>query len=101
MVDMAELLRDSLEAKRRRAQSELEPGKCGAPATCRREILDFTSWVQWLALYESVVQSRFPSKGKDMWAHLRVMASKYWRGPCYAWNDGKCTSSHCRFEVSW
>ena len=43
-VDMAELLRDNLEAERRRARSELETGKSGAPASSRREVPDFTSW---------------------------------------------------------
>ena len=55
-VDMAELLRDNLEAERRRARSELETGKSGAPASSRREVPDFTSCVQCFALYASVVQ---------------------------------------------
>jgi len=42
-VDMAKLLRDNLEAERRRAQVELEPGKGNSPAPARREIPDFTS----------------------------------------------------------
>ena len=78
-VDMAELLRGNLEAERMRAQSELEPGKSGTLAPNRREIPDFTSWVQCFALYASVVQSRFPEKGKDLWAYLGVIASEYRR----------------------
>ncbi len=186
-VDMAELLRDNLEAERRRAQVELEPGKSNSPAPARREIPDFTSWVQCFALYASVIQANFPDKGRDLWAYLGVIASEYrrvggsgWRlydaafrqqfasmesadfgkvdttlfattfltyhrsahscvgclpaghdsdehssgrrhveggrphqeasrggepgfkrrrrGPCYAWNDGRCNITHCRFE---
>ena len=78
-VDMAELLRDNLEAERRRARSELETGKSGAPASSRREVPDFTSWVQCFALYASVVQSRYPSKGRDLWAYLGVIASEFRR----------------------
>ena len=74
-VDMAELLRDNLEAERRRAQSEIDTGRGVAPAGNRREVQDFTSWVQCFALYASVVQSKFPEKGKDLWAYLGVIAS--------------------------
>ena len=78
-VDMAELLRDNLEAERRRAQSQLDTGRGVAPAGNRREVPDFTSWVQCFALYASVVQSKFPEKGKDLWAYLGIIASEYRR----------------------
>ena len=78
-VDMAELLQDNLEAERRRAQSELDTGRGVAPAGNRREVPDFTSWVQCFTLYASVVQSKFPEKGKDLWAYLGVIALEYHR----------------------
>lgn len=79
-VDMAELLYDNLEAERRRARVEPESGKNGTPVPTRREIPDFTSWVQCFALYaSSVVQSKFPDKGRDLWAYLGVIASEYRR----------------------
>ena len=65
-VDMAELLRDNLEVEQRRAQSVLDTGQGVAPAGNRREVPDFTSWVQCFTLYASVVQSKFPEKGKDL-----------------------------------
>ena len=78
-IDKAELLQDNLEAERRRAQTELEMGKSGAPTPSRREIPDFTSWVQCFALYVSVVEAKYPNKGKDLWAYLGVIASEYRR----------------------
>ena len=85
-VDMLELIRDKLEAERRRAQSELEPGKSGTPAPNRREIPDFTSWVQCFALHDSVVQSRFQEKGKDLRAYVGVNASEYRRVGGSGWH---------------
>ncbi len=78
-VDIAEILCDNLEAEKRRAQVELEPGKSNSQAQARREIPDLTSWVQCFALYASVIQANFPDKGRDLWAYLGVIASEYRR----------------------
>ena len=68
-IDIAELLRDNLEAQRR-ASAVAQHGATGAsPAKSRREIPDLMSWVQWLDTYIAVVTSKFPHRIKELLAY--------------------------------
>ena len=49
-VDIAELLRDNMEAERRRAGWEGEPS-----LTRRREVPDILSWLQCFSIYAAVL----------------------------------------------
>ena len=35
-------------------------------------------------------------KREDRYQHYEARRS--WKGPCYAWNDSKCSAPYCRFE---
>ena len=76
-VDMAELLKDNIEAERRRAQ--LANG--GTPIQVagrqtRREVPDVLSWAQCFGMYTAVVGSRFPEKVKELLAYQTTIISE-------------------------
>ena len=67
-VDMAELLKDNMEAERRRILSESAfPETHFTNRPVRREILDMLSWLQCFSLYAAVVASKYPEKAKELW----------------------------------
>ena len=65
-IDIAELLRDNLEAQRR---ASAVAQHSSTPAKSRREIPDLMSWVQWLDTYIAVVTSKFPHRIKELLAY--------------------------------
>lgn len=68
-VDMAELLRDNMEAERRRAGQEKETGlRVG-----RREIPDMLSWLHCFSLYAAIIGSKYPEKMRELWAYQALM----------------------------
>ena len=74
-VDMAELLKDNMEAERRRMQAEGGTMHYqGRPS--RREIPDIISWVQCFGLYAAVVTSRYPQKMKELLAYQTTIVSE-------------------------
>ena len=76
-VDMAELLRDNMEAERRRAGHDGETSQGSRPA--RREIPDILSWLHCFSLYAAIVGSRYPGKMKDLLAYQALMISEHRR----------------------
>ena len=69
-VDMAELLRDDIEAERRRgAQGEGSNNS----KTPRREIPDILSWIQCFGIYVSVMVSKFPGRVPNMLAYQTTL----------------------------
>jgi hypothetical protein len=74
-VDMAELLRDNMEAERRRAGM----GSEATPRASRREIPDMLSWLHCFSLYAAVVGSRYPEKMKDLLAYQALMIAEHRR----------------------
>ena len=73
-VDMAELLKDNVEAERRR----LAPGENSQiPRPSRREIPDFESWLQCFSSYAAVVGSKYPHKCKELWAYQAFMIAEH------------------------
>ena len=70
-VDMAELLRDNIEAKRRRTDHP-----CSSSASShanRREVPDILSWLQCFGVYASVVASHKPEKFRQLMAYQTHM----------------------------
>ena len=71
-VDMADLLRDNIEASRRQADSEQH--RCGGEGKkARWEIPDFLSWLQCFGVYASVVADQQPERFKELMAYQTIM----------------------------
>ena len=71
-VDMAELLKDNMEAERRRSLSEsgTKRSSLAAQAT-RREVPDLSSWLYCFSLYAAAVCAKYPSKVKSRCLHTK------------------------------
>lgn len=76
-VVMAELLKDNMEAERRRWQLE-GPSPQGhyMGRTTRREIPDVLSWLQCFAVYAAVVTSKFPEKTRELLAYQAMIIAE-------------------------
>ena len=73
-VDMAELLKDNVEAERRRLLSgESRSGQ----RLGRREVPDFESWLQCFSAYAAVVCSKYPHKARELWAYQAFMIAEH------------------------
>eukprot|EP00731_Ephydatia_muelleri_P012358 Em0006g1252a len=72
-VDMAELLRDNLEADRRDAGTLSSEGGGVRRTGSRREVPDLLSWVQCFGVYIGVVASRQPEKVKQLLAYQTLI----------------------------
>ena len=71
-VDMAELLRDNIEAERRRALGE--SSSCpNASRPQRREVPDFMSWLQCFGTYVGIVATHKPERIKQLMAYQMTM----------------------------
>ena len=61
-VDMAELLRNNLEAQRRLLSVPVSSSSPSTPsARARREVPDLLSWVQCFGTYVAIVTSKYPA----------------------------------------
>ncbi len=76
-VDMAELLKDNMEAERRRWQQEgaSSQGPFMGRVT-RREIPDVLSWLQCFTTYAAVVTARYPEKTRELLAYQAMIISE-------------------------
>lgn len=72
-VDMAELLRDNLEAQRRAAASATTAPQPSVASKSRREVPDIMSWVQCFGVYMAVVTSKFPERTKELLAYQTLI----------------------------
>ena len=71
-VDMAELLRDNIEAEHRRAADQ--PGTSSSVSQPqRREVPDFLSWLQCFGVYACIVASHKPEKFRQLMAYQTIM----------------------------
>ncbi len=68
-VDMAELLRDNIEAERRRGQND----GASRPKQNRREVPDLLSWIQCFGIYVSVTASEHPERVSKMLAYQTTL----------------------------
>lgn len=72
-VDMAELLRDNMEAERRHTRSQSGETNNNGNTSARREIPDLLSWIQCFGMYTAVVASRSPERMQPMLAYQTMM----------------------------
>ena len=95
-IDMAELLRDNLEAQRR-ASAVAQPGATGASnAKSRREVPDLISWVQCFGTYMAVITSQFPHRIKELLAYQTLIVREARRCGGRGW---LAYDSHFRQQV--
>ena len=66
-IDMAELLKDNIEAERRRLASTEEGG--GSSRGARRGIPNLWSWLHCYSLFAAIICSKYPEKSREMWAY--------------------------------
>ena len=71
-VDMTELLRDNIEATRRRLDTDA-PHCSSDTEKNRREIPDFLSWLQCFGVYASIVVSKQPDRYRQLMAYQTLM----------------------------
>ena len=71
-VDMTELLRDNMEATRRRLDTDA-PHCSSDTKKNRREIPDFLSWLQCFGVYASIVVSKQPDRFRQLMAYQTLM----------------------------
>ena len=69
-VDMAELLRDNMEAERRRPRASSGDPLSGSS---RRQVPDLLSWIQCFWMYAAVVTSKHPDKTKQLLAYQTMI----------------------------
>lgn len=72
-VDMAELLRDNLEADRRGSLCDTSEPSAVTPKHPRREVPDLLSWVQCFGTYMGVIASQYPDRVKPLLAYQTLI----------------------------
>ena len=72
-VDMAELLRDNMEAERRRSKEDGASTSSGQLTQSRREVPDILSWVQCFGIYTSIVVQTRPEKTQQLLAYQTML----------------------------
>ena len=70
-VDMAELLRDNIEAERRKASQD--QGNSGGSNPRRREVPDLLSWIQCFGVYTCVVCEKSPERLRQLLAYQTML----------------------------
>ena len=83
-LDMAELLRDNMEADRRHDGRELPPGESRRP---RREVPDLLSWAQCFSTYAGVVTRQNPGRSREMFAYLTTVVREARRCGGGGWRE--------------
>ena len=73
-IDLAELLKDNIEAERRKLAAE-----AGTHFT-RREVPDFLCWTQCFNMYMAIVVSKYPEKIREMLAYQALIVGESRRG---------------------
>lgn len=76
-IDMAELLKDNMEAERRRMQADSGGAQTQfAGRQARRAIPDILSWLQCFGLYAAVVTSHYPEKSRELLAYQTMLIAE-------------------------
>ena len=70
---MAELLRDNMEAERRRTYSQSMEMSRGGGCSAKREIPDLLSWIQCFGMYAAVVASKSPDRIPQLLAYQTMI----------------------------
>ena len=72
-MDMAELLRDNMEAERRRAKESGSSSAVGQSSQNRREVPGILSWIQCFGMYACVVAAQRPEKFQQLLAYQTMV----------------------------
>lgn len=72
-VDMADLLRDNLEADRRRGRESEESSPSPSARSTRREVPDLLSWSQCFCTYTAVIAEKQPGQVKQLLAYQATL----------------------------
>ena len=73
-IDMAELLRDNLEAQRRSSSQQTSSSSSDPSSSrSRREVPDLLSWVQCFGTYVAIVTSKKPEKMRQLLAYQTLI----------------------------
>ena len=72
-IHMAELLKDNMEAERRRLTSE---ENSGTSKGTRRAIPNLLSWLHCYSLFAAIICSKYPEKSREMWAYQATLISE-------------------------
>ena len=90
-LDMAELLKDNIEAERRRLSSSGGLMASLIQATARhaqrREVPDLMSWVQCFGMYASVLSEVHPELRKGLWAYQTMIVREARRSNFRGWQE--------------
>ena len=78
-VDMAQLLRDNIEAERRGGQGDGGGSGNGNRKPPRREVPDILSWCQCFGIYVSVMATKQPEQVSQMLAYQATLVREAWR----------------------
>lgn len=73
-MDMAELLKDNMDAERRAAAESSLPLMMGRAS--KREIPDILSWLMCFSSYAAVVSRDHPKKVRKLWAYQAIMIAE-------------------------
>ena len=72
-VDVAELLRDNMEAERRHSKEDGASTSSGQLAQSRREVPNMLSWVQFFGIYTSIVVQTCLEKTQQLLAYQAML----------------------------
>ena len=87
-VDMADLLKDNMEAERRRLSvaggvvASILAGK-----QPRREVPDLLSWVTSFGVYASILSEKYPSLNKGLWAYQTFIVREARKSGGHGWQE--------------
>ena len=70
---MAELLRDNIEADRRRTKESSASSSTAQASQSRREVPDILSWVQYFGIYTAIVLQAHPEQSQQLLAYQTML----------------------------
>ena len=73
-VDMADFLKDNIEAERRRLTGGMNESPLARSS--RREVPDLLSWLQSYSMFAAVVSNKYPNKTRELWAYQAIMLAE-------------------------
>ena len=87
-IDMAELLKDNIEADRRRTTSAGSMvASILASTRPRREVPDLMGWVQCFGIYASILSESHPNLSKGLWAYQTFIVREARRSNGRGWQE--------------